>query len=208
MEKQTVKFNETAWKYSHKQGVHLFLVQKRRFCRQRYGFSLIEILVVVSLIALILAIGTAVALRANAEQRRDQTRQMMEALLAANDEYKAVRKSTAISHTGPTAGLSSAEQFVAACLEIQTCETIMLAALNSSTSTALDRIYKDNSIFDRWGTELEYRQSNDQSGNGPANQAGDTVANNLLPRSRDPFFASAGPDKEWGTDDDITTLQQ
>ncbi|MEM6260088.1 MAG: type II secretion system protein [Planctomycetota bacterium] len=211
MEKRAIKFEKTPLQIGRKQGVHLFGVQKRRFSRQNRGFSLIEILVVVSVIALILAIGTAVALRATAEQRRDQTRQMMEALLAANDQYKAVRKSSAISHTGPTAGLSSAEQFVAACLEIQTCEKIMLAALNSSTSTALERIYKDNSIFDRWGTELEYRQSNDPNSATPAppaNQAGVTVANNQLPRSRDPFFASAGPDKEWGTDDDITTLQQ
>lgn len=171
-----------------------------------------------SIIALLLGIGTAAALKMTAEARREQTRAMMEGLLSANDEYKAVRQGTSISHTGVFNGLtlSSAERFVASCLQIKTCEEIMMVALNSSTSQALERIYRNgnagsnsiNSVYDRWGTELQYRQFNDQTGTGPANESGPGIANNLLPISRDPFFASAGPDKQWGTDDDITTLQR
>ena len=190
-----------------KPGVHCFEDQKRRSSRRRRGFSLIEILVVLSIIALLLSIGVVVALRMTTEARREQTRAMMEGLLSANDEYKAVRQGASISHTAD-GSLSSTENFVEACLEIKTCEEIMMVALNSSTSQGLERIYKNGSIFDRWGTELEYRQSNDQTGTGPANQNGDTVDNDKLPRSRDPFFASAGPDKAWGTDDDITTTEQ
>lgn len=189
-------------------GVHCHTARKRRLSRGSSGFSLIEILVVVSLIGFLLAIGVAVALQVTREARRDQTRQMMEGLLAANDEYKAVRQGTSISHTGPTSGLSSTQQFVAACLEIKTCEEIMMAALNSSTSAALERTYTNGTVFDRWGTEIEYRQSNDGSGSGPANTGGESIDNDDLPLSRDPFFASAGPDTEWGTNDDITTLQQ
>lgn len=199
-----------------KPSVHPLIAQKCRIARDRRGFSLIEILVALSIIALLLGIGTAAALKMTAEARREQTRAMMEGLLSANDEYKAVRQGASISHTGDFNGLtlSSAERFVASCLQIKTCEEIMMAALNSSTSQALERIYRNGggssykSVYDRWGTELQYRQFNDQTGTGPANESGAGIANNLLPISRDPFFASAGPDKQWGTDDDITTLQR
>ena len=200
-----------------KPNVHCLAAQKRRFSRRRRGFSLIEILVVLSIIALLLGIGVVVALRMTTEARREQTRAMMEGLLSANDEYKAVRQGSSISHTGDFNGetLSSTERFIASCLQIKTCEEIMMNALNSSTSDSLDRIYRNGggsgnykSVYDRWGTELEYRQSNGQTGTGPANESGSAVDNDKLPRSRDPFFASAGPDKEWGTDDDITTLQR
>ena len=199
-----------------KLSVHRFLDQKRRFTPSRRGFSLIEILVALSIIALLLGIGATVALKMTAEARREQTRAMMEGLLSANDEYKAVRQGTSISHTGDFNGqtLSSTERFVASCLQIKTCEEIMMVALNSSTSQSLERIYRNGggssykSVYDRWGTELQYRQSNDQTGTGPANETGAGVANDKLPLSRDPFFASAGPDKTWGTDDDITTLER
>jgi len=192
------------------------LRQNKRFDARRRGFTLIEILVVVSIIGLLLSIGAAVGLKITAEARKEQTRAMMEGLLSANEEYKAVRQGSSISHTGPTAGLSSTEQYIKACLQIKTCEEIVISSLNSSSQDALARIYKDGggssnkSVYDRWGTEIEYRQSNNPSSTTPAppaNENGDTVANADLPLSRDPFFASAGPDKKWGTDDDITTIE-
>lgn len=197
-----------------KPNVHCLSAQKQRCSRRRRGFSLIEILVVLSIIALLLGIGALVALKMTTEARREQTRAMMEGLLSANDQYKAVRQGASISHTADTS-LSSTENFVASCLQIKSCEEILLSALSSSTSQSLERIYRDgggsssyNSVYDRWGTELQYRQSNDQTGTGPANESGAGIDNDKLPLSRDPFFASAGPDKEWGTDDDITTTEQ
>lgn len=191
-------------------GVYSFFGKKRGFSPRCDGFSLIELLVVISIIGLVLGIGTAVALKMTTEARRTQTRAMMNGLLSANDQYKSVH-GTEISHTEPIAGLSSTEQYVEACLTIKACEEIMMSALSSASSAALERTYKDGTVFDRWGTEIEYRTSNDPRSatpTPPANQAGDTVANSVLPLSSDPFFASAGPDETWDTDDDITTLQQ
>lgn len=142
-------------------------------------------------------------MKMTAEARRVQTREMMQGLLAVNTEYKAIREGDEISVDSPSSD-SSAKQFVAACKTITICEEIMLTALNSSQSSALDRIYKNDSIYDRWGTELEYRSRNDGSGTGPSTG----VSNAKLPVSRDPFFASAGPDKTWGTEDDIDTTQR
>ena len=68
-----------------------------------------------------------------------------------------------------------------------------MSAMNSSSSKSLENIYKNGRIYDRWGTELEYRQRNDGTGTGPVTG----VANSNLPISRDPFFASAGPDRDW-----------
>ena len=216
MQTQAPNLEKAEQKVTHKTGVHRLGGSEVRFQVRRRGFSLIEILVVISLIALLIGIGTAVGVKMSVEARKEQTRAMMEALLSANDEFKAVRQGSSISHIGPVSGLSSTEQFVNACLQIKTCEEIMMAALSSSSSQSLERTYKNGggnglkSVYDRWGTEIEYRQFNSPSSSTPAppaNETGGTVANNQLPASRDPFFASAGPDKQWGTDDDITTLE-
>lgn len=189
-------------KVGQKLSVYSFFAPKGLKRRSGQGFSLIELLVVISIIGLLTAIGVGVGMKMSEEARRVQTREMMQGLLAVNTEYKAVRQGDAITVDGSSSD-SSAKQFVTACKTITICEEIMLTALNSSQSATLDRIYKNGSIFDRWGTELEYRSSNDGSGTGPST----SVSNAALPVSRDPFFASAGPDETWGTDDDIDTTQ-
>lgn len=156
----------------------------------------------ISIIGLLVAIGTAAGVKMSGEARKEQTKAMMEGLLSANTEYKAVRGFNI--GVDSSSGDSSATQYVDACQSIKTCEEIMMSAMNSSSSQSLERIFNNGTIFDRWGTELEYRQRNDQTGNGP----GTNVDNSDLPLSRDPFFASAGPDKEWGTDDDLNTTTQ
>lgn len=197
----------------HKPSDHSFWGRKRRFS----GFSLIELLVVLSIIALLLSIGTAVALRMVKEARVEATRAMLNGLLGANEEFKAVRKEGPINHEGSypidwttSEGnkLSSSERFVRGCSQIQSSTDMMMAAINSGSSSALEIVYndKDNDgtfqIFDRWRTEVEYRSRNNSKGAGPSTG----VSNSLLPVTNYPFFVSAGPDQQFGTDDDITTV--
>ena len=205
---------------SQKPSVYCFMSRKRRFCRSVRGFTVVELLVTISIITLLLGIGTTVALKMAQEARKEQMRSMMESLLGANVEFKAVRKQSNINHDGSypvnwaanadSPGLSSSERYVIACRQIKAAEEIMLAALNSSSSTSFKRLYKDDdndgydSIFDWWGTEVEYRSKNGGAGGGTVTG----VLNSDLPISNSPFFASAGPDQVWGTDDDVNTVQK
>ncbi|MGB0768931.1 MAG: type II secretion system protein [Phycisphaeraceae bacterium] len=200
------------------QGVGLIFGDKKRFLLRSSGFSLVELLVVISIIGLLVAIGATVAVQMSKEGRKQQMRAMMDGMLGANDEFKAVREQANINHTTSYpinwdaiggGSLSSSERFVLACSQIKACEEILLAAIRSGTSQAFDRMYQDsdgdtvNNLIDWWGTEIEYRSFNDGNGTGPSTN----VDNDDLPISKQPFFASAGPDKTWGTDDDVNTVQ-
>ncbi|MGB1123954.1 MAG: type II secretion system protein [Phycisphaeraceae bacterium] len=218
MRSQPQQVEKAEQEVAHKPSVHCFEGVQRRFAARHRGFSLIEILVVVSIIALLVGIGTAVGVKMTAAARVEQTRAMMEGLLAANDEYKALQGQD-IATFGPVPGsiytVGGTERYIAMCSKIKSCDEIVNAALLSGSKESNERLVRDdnsnnvNSIYDRWGTEIEYRQSNDQTGDlsySPLGDAMKRVANNLLPLSRSPFFASAGPDKQWGTEDDITTI--
>lgn len=220
MQNQPQKIEKDEQGIGQKQSVYLFNGSNQRFCGRRRGFSLIEILVVVSIIGLLVGIGTVAGVKMTVEARKEQTRAMMESLLAANDEYKAVTRGQSIAESGPVPGtiftIGGTERYIEVCSQIKSCDKIVKAALFSSSKEANERVLRDGnsngfkSVYDRWGTPIEYRSFNDQTGalaDSPLND-GNRVLNSLLPLSRDPFFASAGPDEEWGTDDDITTIEQ
>ena len=172
-------------------------------------------MVVVSIILLIVGIGTVAAVKIATEARRDQTLRMMQGLMGANEEYKA-NSGADLNHDGGTPidwsssnFLSSSERFVSGMSRVPAAETMLNAAISQATSESTQRIFNDsdndntNGIFDRWGTELEYRAYNDGSGSGPSTN----IQNRLLPIHRSAFFVSAGPDQTFGTDDDITTIE-
>jgi Tfp pilus assembly protein PilE len=209
-----------------KQDVCLIQVSKRRFCARRSnrrraaGFSLVELMVVVGIIILLLGIGLVAGTKFIAEGKKEQTKAMLDGLLGANTEYIAKRKSS-VNHDGKTpvdwskvkngGALSSCERFVYACSQIEAVAVQLNAALTSSGQKSMDRIYYDSTssdpdsvkeIYDTWGTQVEYRSFNNGEGRGPVTN----VPNDKLPLSKSPFFVSAGPDKMFGTEDDIMTI--
>jgi|GEM_PF-2086808 len=216
--------------------VHHYSGNKWTLIRRQAGVTIVELLVVISIASLLLAIGFALASKFNAEARRTQTKAMLEGLIGANVEFRAVRQQGNINHDGvypinwaaiygaDEKNMSSSERFVVACKQIPAAEQIMLAAIFSGPSSSDSKLYanrdKDSNsgndayeeLYDRWGTPLEYRSSNDGGGDGPStntaygSSTSTKIANSLLPISRSPFFVSAGPDKEFGTDDDINSL--
>lgn len=211
--------NQSEIKVDQKPNVHPIGSSKGRNRRHSAGFSLVELLVAISVILLLVGIGAVVAVRMNVEARRVQIRAMLDGLKGAQDEFVAKRQQGKINHSGSypidwgalsgNPSLSSSERLVYGCQTIKAADDMMMAALRSGPEGSFDIIYKDadnNSyyeIYDRWGTEIEYRSSNGGNGTGPKTG----IANNLLPSTPGVILVSAGPDQEFGTDDDIHTDQ-
>lgn len=166
--------------------------------RKSNGFTITELLVAISIIAVLLGIGATAGVKMYGSYHSEQVKAMMNGLLGANEEYKAVRGQ------GPAPDNdsgSSSQSFVTAMNQVGTAEKMMVAAMNSSTGDAFEKTFRNNKIYDRWDTEIQYRTDNDGTGT----QSG--VDNDKLPKSPFPFFVSAGPDGEFGTDDDISTTE-
>lgn len=183
------------------------------------GFTLIEILVTISIIALLVgltAIGATVIAKGASEQRAQA---MCLSLLGPQDEFKAQNGlGLNLNHDGNTpinwgsgtfnqnapgatgtaggGGLSSSERFVVGCFLFDSSGDALRAAVQGKNAL----IDADGDGFleirDPWENEVAYRSSNDQTG------SFDGINNNLLPLHRDPLFVSPGRDGDFATDDD------
>lgn len=221
---QTPKSN--ALKACRYPSVHSLVGVKRRFGRRsEVGFTLIEILVAISIIALLIGIGAVGMTKVQRAARSAQVKSMLEGMEGALTEYQTQVQSVpnhgdsgnitwSTVNGGDGASYISSERFVYACSQVPSAQTQLLAAVSSGSSSANERIFSDkvggngiNEIYDVWETPILYRSSNLGTEGNP-----DGTANGLpLPTpqysSKHPFFVSAGPDKEFGTDDDISTLE-
>ena len=140
----------------------------------------------------------------------------------AGVEFRAHAGGADINHAGSSPmdwdaidkSLSSSERFVMACAVSPTTLRMMKAAIGSAGEERAKLMYADkdgdgiHEIYDLWGTQVEYRTSNDGKGNGPKTG----IENRLLPISDRPFFISAGPDQTFGpgrdgVNDDIATVE-
>jgi len=183
------------------------------------GFTLIEILVTISIIALLVgltAIGATVIRKGASEQR---AKSLCQSLLGPQDEFKAQfgqginlnhdgtapidwgggtfqRNAPGASGTAGGGGLSSSERFVVGCYLFEPSGDALRAAVQGKN--ALVDLDSDGflEIRDPWDNEVAYRSSNDQTG------SFDGINNNLLPMHRDPLFVSPGRDGDFSTQDD------
>ncbi len=206
-------------KVSQKPGVHSFGACQSRSRRASGGFTLIEILVSVSIIILLLGIGFVAGGKFITQGKITQTRSMLQGLVGANDEFKAARQQGDINHAGNfpikwnqvtgATGWTSSKRFVYACRQNKNVELQMLAAVQSGENRTRQALQADDSLKDVWGSLILYRASNDGVGSlaGDKDQTNVLVTNDKLPLSPSPFFVSAGPDKKFGTEDDITTIE-
>ncbi|MEM1353473.1 MAG: type II secretion system protein [Planctomycetota bacterium] len=182
---------------------------------------MIEILVAISIIAILLGIGAVAMAKLQAEARRKQTQAMLNGLEGALDQYKSQTQQVP-NHVSPGyidwssvpngGSLNSSERFVYACSTIPSANEMLLAAVNSGSSKLNKRIFdnKDgadgvNEIYDPWGTAILYRSNNLTWNASPdSGLTGDLSDSRYI--TKFPVFFSAGPDEEFGTDDDVTTL--
>jgi len=188
--------------------------------RQR-GFSLMEILVAISIIAILLGIGAFGLSKVQAEARRAQTRSMFEGLEGALTEYKTQTTKGAPNHaaTGDfnwaaiNANLNlSSERFVYAMSTVPQANQMLLAAVSSGSSESNKRIFasKDgdnfDEIYDAWSTPVLYRSNNLTWAVAPEATINGDLSDPKY-QTKFPAFFSAGPDKEFGTTDDVTSLE-
>ena len=197
------------------------------FAGLRGGFTLIELLVTISIITILIGILSPVALRMLASADVGRTRATLNALAAALDEYKLatgnVPDHTATptsSATNPVANLVVADDdtdttiglFLSRVAQLGgTAESIMRAGIGRqglewdgeknpppfqtilANQPARVADYLDVELWnltDPWDTKLRYaaRVSHGDNFND----------DDYLPAHPTPFFASAGPDGEWG----------
>ncbi|MEM8737361.1 MAG: prepilin-type N-terminal cleavage/methylation domain-containing protein [Planctomycetota bacterium] len=188
----------------------------------RRGFSLIEILVVVSIVALLIGISFPVALRMLAQASVSNTRSTLNTLGSAAAEFRTQtgglpdhRDTTTGVAVNPPAGEDTTMGlFLSLAMQIQDCNQMVQSAAgkdglavtpaagkdtgaassasNAASTLAARRTLLESWVFiDDWETPMRYA-------NGVSHTDGFTE-DDYLPPHPNAFFASAGPDGEWGT---------
>ncbi len=177
---------------------------------RRAGFSLIEILVVVAIVAALIGIGAFAFSGFQSSSRIQTTRGILQHAQSAAEEYKATagRKINPVkndpvdwttakaenadepySGSPPTSVISdpnaSIERFVWEVRQMQESEKILRGLGDHLRDTDGDGFLE---IIDSWEQPVKYFKSSDE-----------TDAGEGVPPHPEPFFASAGPDGKWGT---------
>ncbi len=197
--------------------------------RRSWGFTTIELLVVVAIIALLIGLGMGAYSLAFQSGDARRTRVAIQQAMLAMTEYNTVT-SRYIDYTGTTPSNRPEDSMVYFVNRVRQVP-VAFAALKTIENDLLvdDRRVSDNGvgsadgepdwIKDAWGTPLQYRLWHDggrltpQDANpgspipGMASEARYEYPRRGSAQEPMPFIISAGPDKVFGTDDDIRSYE-
>ncbi len=142
---------------------------------------------VVAIIAILMVAGAVASFTVFDAAAEQQTRLTLAALKSIAEAYEAQTNQTIVNAPANTAQI---QDFVAMARQIPTTDQ-MLGRLGEDVydPRAAPAATNFNIVFDGWGRPLRYRQAN-------------TGTVSTLPDYPHPFFASAGSNGVWGTNDD------
>ena len=152
----------------------------------RGAFTLIEVLVVISIIALLLGIGVAGMSALYGEADKSRTQVMLRQLQGVITEYAAHTKGTlpaANNSIAVVVGDIKSNGGEAAELMLRSLDKQFWDGGSYSGGTG------NQAILDAWGKQIEYVAANGANGD----------TGNNMPKRPQPYFASAGKDGEWGS---------
>ncbi|MBB6431472.1 prepilin-type N-terminal cleavage/methylation domain-containing protein [Algisphaera agarilytica] len=162
----------------------------------RAGFSLIEILVVISIIALLLALGAVGMSKMREQAQVEKIRVLLQQLAGVETEYRAQTNGKFPdddSSNSSTAGVNNSIEWFVEQVEAQPITQEMIEkTVNRAFYSPTDG-GTPGTVVDAWGLEIEYRELSDGSATATSNGT-----NAQFPPYAQPFFASAGPDGLWG----------
>jgi prepilin-type N-terminal cleavage/methylation domain-containing protein len=166
--------------------------------RGRGGFTLAEVLIAISLIALLtgLILGGASYMKASSEVSR--TRLLLQQLKNLDIEYRA-QSGYIVSFTeAENEEGQSIETFVEAVMGFDDIRD-MLYAVGDAYLVEVDP--DTTRVVDAWGKPLQYRAYMKEEAE--AYPGAGNLPRHGTSKEPQPFFASAGPDGEFETEDDI-----
>ncbi|MEO1235296.1 MAG: prepilin-type N-terminal cleavage/methylation domain-containing protein [Planctomycetota bacterium] len=187
--------------------------------RHLAGFSLVEILVVISIVVLLVGISIPAAIKMLGSAENNQTRSVLNGLASAADSYNIVTEKT-VDHTqnrddfgntinldidGDNVDLTLAYFVFYAGQVPESARLIAIAAkddltfqgrpmLNVNEDIVNNNVslanFGDIQLLDSWDTPIRYA--------GGVSHSDTFTDDDYLPAHPTAFFASAGPDGEWG----------
>jgi len=157
-------------------------------CRNKYGFTLLEMLIVMTLIAILASMVIGVASHIDARAKEDGVESTFVLLDGALQEYRQFRDKFPEQLEQNTANAAAHSEYLYSELNSVPDSRSILEKINSSLienkyAAAGMPLGTGPEIYDPWQTPLDYRYT---------------------PGENFPVLISAGPDKKFGTADDIS----
>lgn len=168
------------------------LALRQRRCARGSGFTLVELMVVVSVIVIILTLGVASLTIAFEKAEVAQTEVILATLKAVADEYRGQTKVNLANEDQ----IDTMEKFIEQVRSISNCDSIMRSmgppgeiVIHDDNGVGDDASEPIRMIRDPWGNDIKYF---------PHNESGKRGYDAKHPESKVPFFMSIGPDNQEG----------